>query len=359
MRPRAVASEVAHPCFAALITVLFTLFACDRDSPLTPDEPASTGPRFARSTAPNLKVAFIGDQGLGSDAIAVLQLIKDEGADLVLHQGDFDYRDDPTRWDDQITSVLGADFPYFASVGNHDEAAFYGSGGYQEKLAQRLARVPGATCTGELGVNSACRYQGLFFILSGAGTLGVGHEAYIRRELAADNSTWRICSWHKNQTALQLGKKRDDVGWGPYEACNEAGAIIATGHEHTYSRTKTLISTRNQTVDPDWPDPQSVRVAPGATFVFVSGLGGQSIRNQDRCLPTTYPYGCNGEWASIYTSDQGARYGALFIKFHVDGDPNKAFGYFKNIDGEVVDQFTITSQMNQPGNPVSDSGPDR
>ncbi len=50
--------------------------------------------------------AFIGDQGSGDGARAVLQLIKAEGADLVLHQGDFDYKDDPDSWDALITNVL-------------------------------------------------------------------------------------------------------------------------------------------------------------------------------------------------------------------------------------------------------------
>ncbi len=100
---------------------------------------------------------------------------------------------------------------------------------------------------------------------------------------------------------------------------------------------------RQRRVDPDWSDPGRLRVAPGATFVVVSGLGGRSIRQQQRCLPETPPYGCNGEWASIYTSDQGAQYGALFIEFHVDGDPNAARGYFKNIDGQVIDRFTVTA----------------
>ena len=30
--------------------------------------------------------------------------------------------------------------------------------------------------------------------------------------------------------------------------------------------------------------------------------------------------------------------------YMVDGDPNKARGYFKDIDGAVVDEFTVTSQ---------------
>ena len=46
-------------------------------------------------TDTNFRVAFIGDQGLDSNAIAVLNLIKDEGAQMVLHQGDLDYEDNP------------------------------------------------------------------------------------------------------------------------------------------------------------------------------------------------------------------------------------------------------------------------
>ena len=284
-------------------------------------------------TPPGFKVAFIGDQGLGASPRAVLDLIRLEGADMVLHQGDFDYAGDPAAWDSQINDALGVSFPYFASPGNHDTGAW---GGYQQKLVERLSRIPGATCVGDYGVNSACSYQGLFFILSGAGTLGNAHATYIRDQLAQDNSIWRICSWHKNQSAMQLGEKGDAVGWAPYEECRKGRAIIATGHEHSYHRTKTLSDIPSQTVDPASPDPDVLRVDHGSTFVFVSGLGGRSIRNQKRCRPTTPPYGCNGEWASVYTSNQGANHGALFIEFNVDGGANLAKGYFKNIDGVIV-----------------------
>ena len=43
-------------------------------------------------TDASLRVAFIGDQGTGPSAFEVLNLIKDEEANLVLHQGDFDYQ---------------------------------------------------------------------------------------------------------------------------------------------------------------------------------------------------------------------------------------------------------------------------
>lgn len=146
---------------------------------------------------------------------------------------------------------------------------------------------------------------------------------------------------------MQLGDRPiNTTGWGVYEECRKGGAIIATAHEHSYHRTKTLINIENQIVDPEWPDPNNIRIQEGSTFVFVSGLGGASIRNQDYCLPYTFPYGCNGEWASIYTSDQGANFGALFCSFNVDGKPNKANCYFKDISGNVPDQFTITSFVN-------------
>jgi hypothetical protein len=51
---------------------------------------------------------------------------------------------------------------------------------------------------------------------------------------------------------------------------------------------------------------------------------------------------------TIYTFNQSAKSGALFIEFHVNGDPNRARGYFKNIDGAIVDQFTITAQPPGP-----------
>jgi hypothetical protein len=72
------------------------------------------------ATEPNLRIAFIGDVGNGPNQRAVLNLIKSEGAQAVLHQGDFDYHGDPTGFWSSIDNILGANFPYFVSVGNHD-----------------------------------------------------------------------------------------------------------------------------------------------------------------------------------------------------------------------------------------------
>jgi len=312
-----------------MLSLSVNVYSAASNSPAPPSGPS--GP---------VKVAFIGDQDLNSNSKAVLNLIKNEGTDFVIHSGDFDYADNPAAWDDQISSILGPDYPYFASIGNHDSGRWPG---YQERLQTRLSKIQGATCTGDLGVKSACKYKGIFFLLTGAGEKGTGHDIYIKDQLAQDSSTWSICSWHKNQNAMQVGAKPDQVGWEPYNECLKGGAIIATAHEHTYARTKTLNNVQNQIVDPYCSNPNVLCVAPGKTFVFHSGLGGRSIRKQVRCLPTTYPYGCNGEWAKIYTSNQNAQYGALFITFNYNGNTSKAYGEFKNIQGQVIDSFIIVA----------------
>ena len=255
-------------------------------------------------TDADFRVAFIGDQGSTQEAIAVLNLIKDEGAQMVLHQGDFDYKDlppvnnpDPDAWDKVISDVLGDDFPYFASIGYHDQFEW---DGFQQKLYDRLQKIPDAKCIGDLGVKSSCTYNGLFFVLVGPGDFdpaitGTGHGSFIKDQLNDNDHIWRVCSWSETMYYMQPGSKLDKTGWEVYENCKDGGGIVATAHEHSYARTKTLINIENQIVDPEWSEPDKLRVKEGATFVFVSGLGGKSTRTQDRCLPDSYPYGCNEE----------------------------------------------------------------
>ncbi len=291
---------------------------------------------------PDFTIAFLGDQDLGSDSEQVLEMIRDEGADAVVHSGDFDYDDDPQAWEDQINSILGPNFPYFASIGNHDDSVFYGAGGYQKFMIDRMERL-GIEWDGDLGVQSAHRYAGIFFILTGPDVIGDGdgyHDVYIRDQLELDNSIWRISSWHKNMREMQVGGKSDATGWGVYEESRRGAAIIATAHEHSYSRTHLLSSMQSQTVastdntlrlsrdDPQTPPDE------GRGFAFVSGLGGKSIRDQEIDGPW---------WASIYTSTQNADYGALFGVFHNEGDPRRAYFYFKDISGNVADAFFVES----------------
>ena len=319
-----------------LVFIAITVLAFSGCSGPNPNLGESSGHEFVESGSanemlPNFTVAFLGDQGIGGNSEKVLELVKSEGSQMVLHQGDFDYHDDPEAWDNQISRVLGDDFPYFASVGNHDIAAWPG---YQKKLQERLERVQGAECTGDLGVNSVCRYKGLLFVLSGIGTLGEGHEDYLKEALTDDDFLWKVCSWHKNQRLMQVGDKENEVGWRAYEECRNAGAIIATAHYHGYVRTHLMGDFENQVIA---SENEVLGIGKGRTFAFVSGLGGHSAQ------PLYGDLASNPWWASVYTEHEHADYGALFCTFNLNGEKNRAHCYFKDISGKVPDDFHVTN----------------
>lgn len=128
---------------------------------------------------------------------------------------------------------------------------------------------------------------------------------------------------------MQLGYKQNETGWSVYETCKDAGAIIATGHEHSYSRSYVMDDITNQHIV---EVSDTLEIAPGKTFVFVSGIGGKDIRPQE----------LHGDWwGGIYSSTQNANPGALFCTFNVGGNPRKASCYFKDIKGNVPDRFEI------------------
>lgn len=303
-----------------LLTIVMVGTACAQTSSLSLETP------------PNFKIAFIGDQGLGKDAEEVLRLIKSEGAQAVLHIGDFDHTNNPPAWDAQINKILGADFPYFACIGNHDVKEWDGKSGYQAYLKNRLKRLA-IPWDGDLGVKSSVRYKGIFIILVSPGVWGSDHKVYVKDQLAANKSIWRICSWHENMRLMQVDGKKDETGWGVYKEARKGGAIIATAHDHAYARTYLMSNFTKQTIV---SKSNIMNIEEGKTFAFISGLGGSSI----------YPQELNGPWwAKIYTSTQHATYGALFGVFNVNGVPNKATFYFKNIKGEVIDRFDVISNV--------------
>ena len=321
-----------------------------------------------------LKVAFVGDSGYGSAYKKVLQLIKREHVDLVLHLGDLGYDEDnnqaPKKWDAMVTEVLGQNFPYIFIIGNHDRNHWHQKNpeGYGVFLRRRLEANKAIHCVGEEGIKAYCTYHGLFFVLSGIGTSGQGHEDFIRHALSqANDYNWRICAWHKNQRDMQAGTKPDEVGWLAYRLCQEQGAMIATGHEHSYARSRTLQELGNASKNHGASgDPRRVELDRGKTFVFVSGLGGHSLR----------PFDCQRQnsrkwWASVLTSnfymendlvkydtcdedDKALKilnakpansYGALFVTFHDQDDPRLAKGEFKTIDNTIMDAFVIRTKL--------------
>jgi hypothetical protein len=350
------------PSGAPLLHVEYIVGSGDSTTTSTTTSTTSTAPVGATTTLrgiatpPDLAVMYIGD-GPQDDlrATAIYGLALDLGVDAIVHAGDFDYADNPDAFWRRVHDNLGSSFPYFVSIGNHDAALW---ARYRAGAVAQCDRSTDADCFGDYGVNSTVFYKGLTIVLSGVGTQGAGHEAYIRQELGVSDSIWKVCSWHKNQRELQLGNKVSEPGWGVYEACRELGASVINGHEHSYERTKTLVDVDALAVDPTAPDSNTLFVGPGRTFVAVSGLAGATIRGQDRCVGPNGPctadgdqcvfstgLGCNDIWAAFYGSDQ---YGGLIVTYHVDGDPWKARGRFFSVDGMLRDEFVVFSENSLP-----------
>src|SRR3989338_10572566 len=332
----------------------------DEDSICDADELPEDQDTTLQVPPPHFKIAFIGDSGYGDNYRQVLELIRDENADMAIHAGDLGYDegnlDAPQLWLNNIETILDPTategiFPFFLSRGNHDASHWNNDDCYREILQDRFSEL-GIEYQGEpelLGTRTSFVYNGVAVVLVAPGEdediAGENHWLFAQQQLQDNLQLWDICAWHKNQRAMQIGGKGDEAGWEIYETCREQGAIIATGHEHSYGRTHVL-SDMSEQIIADEISPYIIQ--PGQTFAFHSALGGQSVRDQERCLPETPPYGCNGEWGSIYTSNQSATYGALFIEFNVDDDPRKAHGYFENIDGEIIDEFEIYNNAPEP-----------
>lgn len=335
------------------------------DGTLPPTQPEDDGehepfrdagaPAAPRSPDPeplldgNVRIAFIGDQGIGATATELLKRIRSEGAQLVVHAGDLSYGDGtPAEWIAQIDSVLGADFPYLVAAGNHDLDEWGGEAGFAAVLTARRQRTPELRCEGELGIAETCRFHGIDMVVSGVGTVGEGHEAFLDRALHRSSRRPQLCVWHKNQHDLQAGAKADEVGWEAYQICAHHGAAIINAHEHSYARTLTLtaIGDRDRGHGAGG-DPTRVRVAEDSTFVAVSGLGGRSFRAlaPDHALDVW--------WASIYAGgyqllngvqtgqDEVIEPGALFIDFVAPIGRGLAHAYFKTASGVVADRFDI------------------
>ncbi len=301
------------------------------------------------TTPENFKAAFIGDTGNGENFRRVLELIRNENADLVLHQGDLGYDENNPESDQLWISVIedildpissSGIFPYFYSIGNHEVQRWEEQNGYRDILKDRFEafNIDYIGTDEELGSKTAFYYNNLFVIFAAPGIredfTGSNHWLFLDRELDNSNSLWKICSWHKNQRAMQVEDGSDETGWEVYEACRENGALIVTGHSHTYSRTHVLNDMSEQIIV-DSENPYKINYE--KTMAIVNGLGGRSIRSQER-------FDDLGHFAKIYTRTQDANYGVLFIEFNVENNPRKARGYFKNIDNEIIDEFELINE---------------
>jgi hypothetical protein len=242
----------------------------------------------------------------------------------------------------QPGSAAAVTIPFFVAKGNHDVTWTGLGGALASGLKTRMATWGVPAENGDpTTTNYSVVYKGLKIVMvDESETTNPTRADYVNARFQNDDHIWKICSWHKNMRASNVGPKNDEMGWTIYENCRNQGAIVAQAHSHTYSRSKTLIKDSDQTVDTACADPLAVCVGPGKHFFFDSSVGGEDTRPLNAGVAAA-PY-----WASTYTGS----FGALFITFHVGGDPKKAEGYFKTVGDVVIDPpaasgktvFTIT-----------------
>lgn len=290
-------------------------------------------------------VAFIADADIKSSSIQVKQLILKNNANFVLHAGDLDYHDSPQAWEVQLDAVMGQDFRYFSSMGNHEYDAFEGTNGYQSYMFNRLLRQ-GANCTGTVGLAKICSYLGITFFVAtpwqNYPTPFITQEELsqaIEDAFTQFGGKWRICVWHFNQHEYQLGNKGTEAQIFLYDTCRRMGALIHTGHEHSYARTHLMSSFEDFTV----ADTSSqLTISEGESVAWVSAVGGQSER------PCTDNSNLNPWWGQALCTNIEPPLipGALFCNFNPEGNgEDMAYCWFEQIDGQIRDNFNLTTTV--------------
>jgi len=203
-----------------------------------------------------------------------------------------------------------------------------------------------STCTGVVGVMHVCTWKGLTIVQITPGVFnetrgiyknvsGIGDidfVAYIREAFEKYPSTWKICSWHKNQHLMQTGDKSNETGWGVYNECLAQGAMIMTGHEHSYERSYQMSSFEHQVFDTS--NPRHLTLTSEKGIVVVQGLGGREVRVNKQPQQNW--------WASLDNFNTSARFSGVVCKYNLNGNAKQAYCYDKRIDGVVHDDWYVT-----------------
>jgi len=287
-------------------------------------------------------VAFVADTDLGERSRAEYELVNAEGADLLVHAGDFDYNQAPAKWADLLNETLGPDFPVVGTMGNHD---IYTWSGYSDVLRNRAERADELSYTGDLGQHATITFRNITIVQSSEGLCSIPSgddeeypaacgnydsyepEQYVSDRLDASGSTWNLCTWHLDNHEYQVGDKSSEVEYGLYDACRQAGAdLVVNGHDHAYARTYPMSDFADQSVA-ETSSPYTV--GGGATMDVLVGAGGHSFYQTTDVV--------NADWWNAKRTSGTP--GVFFCTFYENGT---ATCWYETIDGEVVDgPFTI------------------
>jgi len=359
----------------------------------------------------NFKVVFFGDQQTYSQSKAVLRMIKDFNASMVIHSGDLDYHDSPEEWDQQINDILGPNFPYFHDIGNHDiyswdDACISESG--VDFYGEDVGFVDGVRsptdCCNECSQQDNCNFWTYSY--------GLRHCYLKSSDAGRQSADDRYSGKRQNpSTGYELkGIERlqrfggDLVCEGEYGvnlACNYNGFLFVMsgigtrGNDHSKFIDETFKKTNSVWKFCSWHKNQRLFQTGyksdetgyevydtcrehGAIVVTahehsysrtknMADFSNQTIANEDLELllkpqqsfafvsglggidVRSWQPGMNENtwWAATAASDNGVSFGALFCTFNIGGDLSLAHCDFKDMAENTWDSFDIRSE-NEP-----------
>lgn len=331
---------------------------------------SSTGAYAGSPTsAQEITVALLGDTGAYRDFQAVLKLVKDEQAQVVMINGDLGYSATPEKWRETLLKEIDPNAQFvIGSLGNHDfehgrqddyVGIFHGLRNAKNSLPSR--------CSGGLRIergrdiaalDEVCTFGNLTIIASGIGQLFSKSyfEDRLREKLSnkpADN--WALVGYHYTLASMNPGLKTNENTHKFFDLIRQFGAIGAQAHTHTVMASCPINSefktSGNPSCHPDFGADLEDRFIEAGTGIFIdSSLGGMPPRSRRRCHRPT-DNGC-AHMVDLVTKEGYTRVdgrsrndfigrGAVFVKFNLGGDPSRARAYFKSVDGREVFSFHI------------------
>ena len=293
-----------------------------------------------------MKIAFLSNSGVNENSRKTFELINKEKADLVIHLGNLGYDSTPDQFRDMLSSALSEDIEFLAVIGNEE----FVDGNWDSYVSLLEPWSENLDCEGLYGNKMVCYIEGVSIILSGVGTdfMTQGHEAFITEKLSVA-SDWTICAWHKSNKDLRISGKddNDNLGINYYNLCKNSQAIIASGYDMAYARTKLLTNLNPITSE------QIIDLSKGS-FAFMSGLGGYGYDRYDCTLHDSDPWWASLYSLNIYKNEVGSSMkscdsdvvsnvapGAMFITFNYNENPNIAKAEFITVEDEIIDSFYI------------------
>eukprot|EP01060_Flectonema_neradi_P034894 TRINITY_DN625_c0_g1_i4.p1 TRINITY_DN625_c0_g1~~TRINITY_DN625_c0_g1_i4.p1 ORF type:complete len:540 (+),score=115.75 TRINITY_DN625_c0_g1_i4:97-1620(+) len=310
----------------------------------------------------SLKIGFVGDSGYGSDAANTYDIMRDRGVDLVLQNGDYDYRNDHSGWGDFLDTNWHdkGKKHVLMSAGNHDIERNFDN--YRSQLLSRLSRELESNCKGRKGKDfkddygrwGNCVLDDVRIVLLGWSEMKDDLDeavSFIKDSFTGTPEHWRICMWHRPEGTYNPGDRHtsDYDSFPAYEACREHGALTFSGHTHLYSRSKLMSSYSDFTVSP-LDDSDRLRLTCGTSFALINGMAGKGPDDPGK-------YFGERHFRKSYTTDDGRDNGAVVCEFPDNGGVASCDFFVGDAPGDRFDSFEITSDCKEDDTPSPPSPP--